>query len=598
MDQAKRVLNRIRQIVSYCILILIFLFYGLMSLYDYRTLFNLTQTLYNHPLVVSNAALQANVSITKMHRNMKDIVLFKSTIRIKQSIEAVGQLEDIVYKNLETIQDRILGAEGKKLEKEARLLFDNWQPIRNQVIDLVNRDQVDEAANITIQQGAAHVEKLEQKMLSLTKYARDKASAFMRGSKNEYSRVIVQSSLFLFLGITISTFIAFITLKQITLNERALRVSEENYRSLVESQIDLISRFSSDGTFTYVNEVFCQFFNKTKESLIGCKWQPIPVDDDVGDIEEKLMSLSFKNPTVVIENRVSSGKGSIHWIQFINSGIFDSQRNLVGIQSVGRDITDRKKADKKIKQYSENLEKMVADRTEELEKMQNKLLLQEKLAAIGKLSGSVAHDIRNPLNAIKGSIYFLNQISNDGTDDRIKRHIAIMDREILRANDIITDLLDFSKENLPIFTEGDINRLIRTTLESSIIPNNILVKTNLDSNLSTFLFDPSQFERIFHNLIMNAIQAMPSGGLINISTLKGGETITIKVVDTGVGITSDTLKQIFEPLFTTKSKGVGLGLSIVKTFVEKHNGTIDVVSTAGSETSICIKLPLLQKDIS
>ena len=123
--------------------------------------------------------------------------------------------------------------------------------------------------------------------------------------------------------------------------EEALRESEERYRSLVENQTELVSRFTPDGTFAFVNDAYCHFFEKTKDELIGKKWHPLPVDEDLTLIQEKLQTLSPSNPSVLIENRLLSGKGEIHWMQFVNSGLFDLDGNLVEVQSVGRDITDR-----------------------------------------------------------------------------------------------------------------------------------------------------------------------------------------------------------------------------------------------------------------
>jgi two-component system, cell cycle sensor histidine kinase and response regulator CckA len=129
---------------------------------------------------------------------------------------------------------------------------------------------------------------------------------------------------------------------------RALRKSEERYRSLVENQTDLVSRFTPDGRFVFVNDACCRFFEKTKDELIGQKWQPLPINDDLPVVQEKLHTLSPSNPTVLIENRVFSSKGDIHWMQFVNSGSFDLHGNLVEIQSVGRDITERKWAEEEL----------------------------------------------------------------------------------------------------------------------------------------------------------------------------------------------------------------------------------------------------------
>lgn len=222
----------------------------------------------------------------------------------------------------------------------------------------------------------------------------------------------------------------------------------------------------------------------------------------------------------------------------------------------------------------------------------------KKVAAIGQLAGSVAHDIRNPLGAISNSIYFLNHVVNEKTDEQIKKHIEIMGRETQRANDIITDLMDFARENTSVMSKGQINNEILSLLDEFTVPEKITVETALDSNLPILLFDPSQIRRVFLNLTTNAFQAMPEGGLLEISSSKSDSFVEIKIQDSGRGIPPEKLENIFEPLFTTKSKGVGLGLSIVKTFVEKHNGTIEVESGEGKGSTFTIKLPVKQEETS
>jgi len=158
--------------------------------------------------------------------------------------------------------------------------------------------------------------------------------------------------------------------RDITAHKRALealRESEERYRSLVENQTDLVSRFTPDGTFVFVNDAYCHFVEKTKDELIGKKWHPLPVDDDLSLVQEKLQTLSPSNPTVLVENRILSGKGNIHWMQFVNSGLFDLDGHLIEIQSVGRDITERKQNEAELEKYQKHLETLVKERTAELE---------------------------------------------------------------------------------------------------------------------------------------------------------------------------------------------------------------------------------------
>ncbi len=125
----------------------------------------------------------------------------------------------------------------------------------------------------------------------------------------------------------------------------ALRKSEERYRAVVEDQTEVICRFKADGTFTFVNDLYCRFFGKSRDELLGTSWQPVVVPEHLPEVERKLAELSVTNPVAVVENCVNSGDGRIHWMQFVNRGFFDEQGQLIEIQSVGRDITERKRAE-------------------------------------------------------------------------------------------------------------------------------------------------------------------------------------------------------------------------------------------------------------
>ena len=148
--------------------------------------------------------------------------------------------------------------------------------------------------------------------------------------------------------------------------EEDLRSSEKRYRTVVEDQTEVISRFRVDGTFTFVNDVYCRFFGKSSKELLGKQWQPVAVSEDLAMIEEKLETLSEDNPIVIIENRVYSGSGEIRWMQFVNRGFWDNEGQLIEIQSVGRDINDRKLAEEALENAHKLLEQKVEQRTLEL----------------------------------------------------------------------------------------------------------------------------------------------------------------------------------------------------------------------------------------
>lgn len=269
MDKPKQ-LNITRGLMlGFCVLIPIFLLFGLFSLYDIHKVSSLSRTIYDHPLVVSNATLQSNVSIIKMHRNMKDVVLLEDPKRIQLSIDSVNQEEKQVYHFLDIVKNKILGDEGKRLESEARTLFNDWRPIREEVISFVRMGERNKAAGITVGKGSDHVAKLEEKMLGLTNYARTKASSFMIETEKTLSRLNATTIIFLILAIIVSSMIAFFTLNRTASAENELKESVEKYRHLVESTSDWVWACDIDGRQTFANETVKGVLGYEVHEIIG-----------------------------------------------------------------------------------------------------------------------------------------------------------------------------------------------------------------------------------------------------------------------------------------------------------------------------------------
>jgi hypothetical protein len=216
--------------LGFLLIIALFVIWGTVSLQEMHTMTDLSDTLYEHPLAVSNAALKAGLGITKMHRSMKDVVLLDSRSAITFAVNTVDEQEQMVLKQLQIIRDKIIGIKGQNLEKEARKLFVDWRNIRDEVIELAKSGRRDEAALITMGKGAAHVAKLEVRMLELTAYARDKADTFILHSKQVHSRVVRNSYMLIFFGVLLSSVIAFFTIKHVLAAETANQklVSELN----------------------------------------------------------------------------------------------------------------------------------------------------------------------------------------------------------------------------------------------------------------------------------------------------------------------------------------------------------------------------------
>lgn len=252
---------------------------------------------------------------------------------------------------------------------------------------------------------------------------------------------------------------------------------------------------------------------------------------------------------------------------------------------------ERKHAEEKLRQYSEELEKIVEDRTRELQKAQEELIRKEKLATAGRLAGIVGHEIRNPLCSIGNSAYYLN-MKLKNADLKVRKHLAIIEKSVQRADKIITDLLELSNTREPFLVESSVNDIILDVLSCMEVPQEISVRTEFDESIARTLLDPDQMQQVFASILSNAMEAMPKGGRLDIATEAEDGIIRILVKDTGRGISEDELQKIFEPLYTTKIKGVGLGLAMAKSIVEGHKGTIEVKSKVGEGTVFIIELPL------
>ena len=227
-------------VLGFILVIVMFVAFGIISLAEVHTVGNLTETIYEHPLVVSNAALNAAINMTKMHRSMKDVILSKSTLELDKASDEVNTYEQLVYGQLDDIRDNIIGIEGQNLEKRTRQLFADWKPIRDEVFLLFHSGLRDEAAAITKGKGAEHVAKLEDKMMELTSYARKKADGFMQLAERSQNRVESISVILVLAGVFLSALIAFITVRYVLKVEKML-LNERNELQKALNEIKTLS---------------------------------------------------------------------------------------------------------------------------------------------------------------------------------------------------------------------------------------------------------------------------------------------------------------------------------------------------------------------
>ncbi|HJV65155.1 MAG TPA: PAS domain-containing protein [Geomonas sp.] len=371
--------------------------------------------------------------------------------------------------------------------------------------------------------------------------------------------------------------------------EDALAEKERMLAGILDAVQDGICMLDDQLRIVRVNAFFEKMFSD-RLPLTGKKCHEVFADrHDPCEGCTSLQALVSGEPTSRI-SCIQRGEEP-RWFEIVSFPIFDPQReHVTGVVEHVRDVTKRKAAEDKLARLNEELERKVQERSGELLKAQEELVRREKLATLGQLSGIVSHELRNPLAVMSNAVYVLNMINKD-PDGETRQYLDIIKNEIDNSLCIIGDLLDFSSARTPRIKPTPVSQLIDETLEKCTIPEGVELKVEVLSSLPLLKIDRLQVRQVLQNLVSNAVQAMPGGGTLRIYAGQEGESVRISVADSGEGIAPENLDKIFQPLFTTKPKGIGLGLVVCKNLTEGNGGTIEVYSSPGRETVFTITLP-------
>ena len=245
---------------------------------------------------------------------------------------------------------------------------------------------------------------------------------------------------------------------------------------------------------------------------------------------------------------------------------------------------------------SEGLVVLIRDVTE-LNRLEIQLRRADKLAALGTLAAGVAHEVKNPLHALSLNLHLLAKelAAPQPSQGEVTGYLEVLRSEIDRIHRIVENFLRFSRPSLPEMKPLDLNALVERALSLvafDAADHRVTIETAFDPRLDAVPGDEGQVAQVVLNLVINALQAMPSGGVLSIGTRRDHDWAELAVTDTGEGIPRERLPQVFDPYFTTRPGGVGLGLPIAHRIIEGHHGTIDVESEAGKGTRLVVRLPL------
>ncbi len=374
--------------------------------------------------------------------------------------------------------------------------------------------------------------------------------------------------------------------------EDAIRQSEEKYRALVENINDVIFTLDTDGYITYASSVMKRITGYENDDVVGQHWSRFVYPADLPFVTRRFKGV-LAGQLAPYEFRIFDQRGEVHYVRTSSRPITDNGQ-VLRLTTVMTDITAHKRLENQVREYNSNLERLVEERTAELHTAQQQLIHSEKLASLGRMAASVAHEISNPLSAISGYLGVLEEnISPDHPDRKVLQAIQEGTAYLFT---LLRQLRDFSRPpmqtRVPVAVNTTVERVLRLT-NKQLSHSKIEVERKLCSDLPTINASASQLEQVFLNLVINAVDAMPEGGVLTVCTKYRGDQVCVEFKDTGTGIPNEHLDRIFEPYFTTKGEnGTGLGLAISHRVLREHNGNIFVESRLDEGSTFVVELPV------
>ena len=357
---------------------------------------------------------------------------------------------------------------------------------------------------------------------------------------------------------------------------RDLRENTDFVLTVFESLIGYaIIAADFDGNIIAFNEGACQIYGYKPEEIVGKQSIEVFFPKDFvesGKLQQIIDGLVGKEAFSYEGEKVRKN-GERFPAQVLFTLTKDKKDKVVGFVEIVLDLTERKQAEE------------VSVR-------------QERLAAMGTLASMVGHEVRGPLSTIRNSAEFLKMRLAGTEDEKVKQHLDILQEEAHAADKIISDTLDFARLKELSLTATDVNSIVDEAIRRSIVPANVEIVRELRTDLPQVAVDALQMQRVFLNIVSNAIEAMSEGGTLTIAAREqcseetGERFMELSFRDTGIGISRENLYKVFEPLFTTKPKGTGLGLATCQNIIRAHKGVMEVDSEAGKGTTVTVKLQI------
>ena len=409
----------------------------------------------------------------------------------------------------------------------------------------------------------------------------------MKGSKGAETIVSYNASLYKDQkGIVVGAFAAARDITERRHAEDEIQNLQHYNRGLIEASLDPLVTFDYKGIILDVNEATVKATGRSRKELTGTQFADYFTDPARA---HKGAMLVFEKGEVRDYELVMKGSKGAETIVSYNASLYKDQKGIVvGAFAAARDITELKRSQAELLRERDK----VKESMRKLVEMQERLVRSERFAAIGEAASYLSHEIKNPLMVIGGLAAQVERAIS--THHAECRKLVIIRDEIKRLESMLMDVRDFTRPSKPQKELLDMNSAIEKTLalmENDLTARGINYEKLLDRRLPLLFFDPEQIKQVLINLTKNAVEAMPDGGRLVISSGLENEHVIVSITDSGIGMSPEATRKIFDPFFTTKKRGTGLGLAVSCKIMEDHEGELSVQSKEGKGTTVTVLLP-------
>jgi PAS domain S-box-containing protein len=347
--------------------------------------------------------------------------------------------------------------------------------------------------------------------------------------------------------------------------------------------------------FKQVNKRMCEMTGYSNEELVGQNARMLYIcDDDYEHVGREKYRQICDLGTGTVETRWKCKDSHIIDV-LLSSTPIDMDNPSEEVVFTALDITERKQVEEELVKHREQLELLVDVRTRKLKEAQSELIQGERLATLGRLTATVSHEIRNPLGTIQTAIFSIGDSLERNELHSVERSLELAERSIIRCVNIIEELTNYTRVKKLNTTKTSLNDWMKTVLDEQVNLEDVCCEFELASDIYAQI-DQEKLRQVMINLITNAVHALlakkSNGKLLQISTHLFDDEYEIRVRDNGTGMSDESREKVFEPLYSTKGFGVGLGMVIAKGIVEQHHGEISVESMDGKGTTVTLRLPI------